>query len=145
MILYLRSVPLPSLERRTSIEFTASVQERCLPSSIPEHFRLQREAERRRMQAAPAKVFRDAVFPAASLNTFVGQLHVGCSAQIVQGRCLPNTVPEHFCRPNGKSVQGWLRMFSTLNSVWDARNNLVPLPIINNCSLGQSALGTLHK
>ena len=58
------------------------------------------------MQAVWAKVFRDAVFPAASLNTFFGQLHASCSAQSVQGRCLPNTVPEHLHCPNSKSVQG---------------------------------------
>ena len=78
------------------------------------------------MQAVWAKVFRDAVFPAASLNTFFGQLHAGCSAQSVQGRCLPNTVPEHLHCPNSKSVQGRRRIFSTLNSAWVAGNYLEP-------------------
>ena len=71
-------------------------------------------------------MFRDAVFPAASLNTFFGQLHAGCSAQNVQGRCLPNTVPEHLHCPNSKSVQGRRRIFSTLNSAWVAGNYLEP-------------------
>ena len=78
------------------------------------------------MQAVWAKVFRDAVFPAASLNTFFGQLHASCSAQSVQGRCLPNTVPEHLHCPNSKSVQGRRRIFSTLNSAWVAGNYLEP-------------------
>ena len=78
------------------------------------------------MQAVWAKVFRSAVFPAASLNTFFGQLHAGCSAQSVQGRCLPNTVPEHLHCPNSKSVQGRRRIFSTLNSAWVAGNYLEP-------------------
>ena len=78
------------------------------------------------MQAVWAKVFRDAVFPAASLNTFFGQLHASCLAQSVQGRCLPNTVPEHLHCPNSKSVQGRRRIFSTLNSAWVAGNYLEP-------------------
>ena len=80
------------------------------------------------MQAVWAKVFRDAVFPAASLNTFFAQLHASCSAQSVQGRCLPNIVPEHLHCPNSKSVQARRRIFSTLNSAWVAGNYLVPLP-----------------
>merc|ERR1712026_478708 len=54
------------------------------------------------------------------------EFYAGSLGQSDQGRRLPSTVPEHLHCPNGKSVQGRRRIFSTLNSAWVAGNYLEP-------------------